>query len=103
VSYDNPAVELPLSPVRPATRQLVTGLERPDVSLANASSLGIQGSHYLRSVSPVAGSMRHSGFRAAETMRRTFRIMALVPGVADQDELATEVARGKFGGAAAAS
>jgi hypothetical protein len=69
----------------------VTGLERPDVPLANAISLGIQGAHHLRSVSPVAGSMRYSGLRAAETMRRAVRIMAFVPGIADQDELATEV------------
>jgi hypothetical protein len=51
---------------------------------------------------PIAGPVRYSGFHAAETTGRTVRIVALVPGVADQDELATDVAGWKFGGAAAA-
>jgi hypothetical protein len=36
VSYNDAAVEFALSPVLPATRQLVAGLESPDVPLANA-------------------------------------------------------------------
>jgi len=40
----------------------------------------------LGAVPPVACPMRHAGFRPAETIRRTLRIAAFVPGVADQDQ-----------------
>jgi hypothetical protein len=46
----------------------VAGLKRLDVPLANPSGFRIQRPHGLRSVSPVAGPMRHARFRAAKTM-----------------------------------
>ena len=49
---------------------------------------------------PVAGPMGNAGFRPAEAV--FVRIVAFVPGVADQDELATDVAGRKLGAAAAA-
>jgi|HubBroStandDraft_6_1064221.scaffolds.fasta_scaffold923545_2 hypothetical protein len=50
------------------SRKLVAGLKRLDVPLANPSGFRIQRPHGLRSVSPVAGPMRHARFRAAKTM-----------------------------------
>jgi hypothetical protein len=99
---NNAAVELALAPVHPPARQLVTGLERPDVLLAVAVGLGVQGPDNLGAVAPVAGPMGYAGLRPAEAAGRPFRIVALVPGVADQDELATDIAGRKLGGAAAA-
>jgi hypothetical protein len=102
VSFDNATVESTLSPIHSAARQLVAGLERPDVLLTVAGGLGVHGPDDLRAVASVAGPMRHdAGFCAAETTGRTFRIMAFVPGIADQDQLATDVAGRKLGGAAA--
>jgi hypothetical protein len=77
-------------------------LERPDVLLAVAGGLGVQGPDDFGAVAPVAGPMRYACFRPAEAVRRSFRIVAFVPGVADQDELVTDVAGRKLGGAAAA-
>jgi hypothetical protein len=102
VSRDNAAVELPLPPIHPSAWQLVEGLERPDVLLTVAGGLGVQGPYDLGAVAPVAGPMGHAGFRPAEAAGRAVRIVAFVPGVADQDELAADVAGRKFGGAAAA-
>ena len=102
LSQNHASVDLPLAPVHPPARQLVTGLERPDVLLAVAVGLGVQGPDNLGAVAPVAGPMGHAGFRPAEAVRRTVRIVAFIPGVADQDELAADVAGRKFGGAATA-
>jgi hypothetical protein len=102
VSRDNAAVDLALAPVRPPSRKLVTGLERPDVLLPVAGGLGIHRTDDLCAVPAVAGPMRDPGFRPAETMRRTFRIVAFVPGIADEDQLAADVAGRKFGIAATA-
>jgi poly(3-hydroxybutyrate) depolymerase len=64
----------------------VAGLERPDMLLPVAGGLGVQGPDDLGAVAPIAGPMRHSGFRAAETAGRPVRIVAFIPGVADQDQ-----------------
>jgi len=80
----------------------MAGLERPDVLLTVAGGLGVQGPDDLRAVPPVAGPMGHAGFRPAEAVRRPRWIVAFVPGVADQDELATDVAGRKLGASAAA-
>jgi hypothetical protein len=101
-SLDNAAVELALSPIQPASGQLVAGLERPDVLLAVARCLRVQGPDNLCAVAPIAGPVRYAGFGAAEAVRRPLRIVAFVPGVADQDQLATDVAGRKFGGTTAA-
>jgi hypothetical protein len=96
------SVHLPLPPIHPPAGQLVAGLERPDVLLTVAGGLGIQGPDDLGAVPPVAGPMGDAGFRPAEAAGRTVRMVAFVPGVADQDELAADVAGRKLGGAAAA-
>ena len=75
----------------------MTGLERADVLLAVAGGLGVHRADDLCAMPPVAGPMRHSGFRPAKTARRSFRIVAFVPGVADQDELAADIAGRKLG------
>jgi hypothetical protein len=93
VPYEDAAVEPSLPPILPAARQLAAGLERPDVLLTVAAGLGIQGPDNLCAVSAIAGPMRHPGFRAAETAWWTFRIVAFVPCVADQDQLAAECCR----------
>jgi hypothetical protein len=102
VSRNNAAVDLALSPIHPAAGQLVPGLERPDVLLAVTGGLGVQGSDKLRAVAPIASPMCDTGILAAETVGRSIWIMAFVPGVADQDQLATDVAGRKLSGAAAA-
>jgi hypothetical protein len=101
VPWDYAAVDLALAPIHPVSRELVTGLEGADVLLAIAGRLGVQGPDDLCAVPPVAGPMCHAGFRPAKTMRRTFRIVAFVPGVADQDQLAADVAGRKLSVAAA--
>jgi len=75
----------------------MSGLESPDVLLAVAGGLGIQGPDNLCTVVPIAGPMRDSGVLAAETAGRSVRIMAFIPGVADRDKLTTDVARRKLG------
>src|ERR1700677_508584 len=95
VSYNHAAVELALSPVHPPAGQFIAGLERPDVLLTVAGGLGVQGPDDLGAMPPVAGPMGDAGFRPAEAARRPIGIMAFVPGVADQDELAADVAGGK--------
>jgi hypothetical protein len=66
LSQNNAAVDLALAPVHPSGRKLVTGLERPDVLLAVAGGLGVQGPDNLCAVSPVAGPMGEPGVLAAE-------------------------------------
>jgi hypothetical protein len=68
VSWNDAAVDLPLSPIHPAAGQLVAGLKSPDMLLAVSGGLGVQRPDDLCAVAPVAGAMRHSGFRAAETV-----------------------------------
>ena len=80
----------------------MAGLKSPDVFLAIAGSLGIQRPDDLCAMPPIARPMGYANLRPAEAVRRPFRIVAFVPGVADQDELATDVAGRKLGGAAAA-
>jgi hypothetical protein len=101
-SHNHAAVELALPPVQPAAGQFVARLERPDVLLTVAGSLGIQGPDDLGAVLPVARPMGHSGLLPAEAAGRSLRIMAFVPSIANQDELATDVAGRKLCGAAAA-
>ena len=60
-----------------------------------ASALG-------RAVAPVARPMGDARFRPAEAAGRPFRFVAFVPGVADEDELAADVAGRKLRSAAAA-
>jgi hypothetical protein len=96
------AVHLPLPPVHAAAGQLVAGLKRPEVFLPIAGGLGVQGLDDLGAVPPVAGPMGDTGFRPTEATGRPLRIMAFIPGIADQDELAADVAGRKLGGAAAA-
>lgn len=102
VPRNNAAIDLTLSPIHPAAGQLVAGLERPDVLLAVAGGLGVQWPDDLGAVAAVASPMGHPGLHPAETVGWTVRIVAFVPGVADQDELAADVAGGKLGVAAAA-
>jgi hypothetical protein len=80
----------------------MAGLKRPDVLLTVAGGLRVQGAHDLGAVPAVTGPMRDAGFGAAEAVGRPFRIVAFIPGVADQDQLATDVAGRKLGGPAAA-
>jgi hypothetical protein len=80
----------------------VAGLEGANVLLAVAGGLGVQRTDDLCAVAPVAGPMRHPGFGAAETVRRSVRIVAFIPGVADQNELAADIAGWKLVRAAAA-
>jgi hypothetical protein len=101
VSFDNATVESALSPIHPAAGQLVTGLKRSDMFLPITGGLRVHGPDDLSAMAAIASSMRHAGFRPAEAMGRTFRIMAFVPGIADQDQLTTDVAGRKLGGAAA--
>jgi hypothetical protein len=54
--------------------------------LPSAHGLGSQWRNDPGAGPPVACPMRHAGFRLAETMRRNLRIIASVPGVADQDQ-----------------
>jgi hypothetical protein len=99
---DYAAVVFPLPPIQPPAGQLVAGLERPNVLLAVAGGLGIQRANDLGAVAPVARPMGDAGFHPAEAAGRPFRFVAFVPGVADQDQLAADVAGRKLGGAAAA-
>ena len=102
LSHNHASVELSLSPIHPPAGQLVAGPERPDVLLAVTGGFSVQGPDDLGAMPPVAGPMGNAGFRPAEAAGRTVRIVAFVPGVADQDELATDVAGRKLGAAAAA-
>jgi hypothetical protein len=102
VPDDHATVDLALPPIQPPARQLVAGLEGPNVLLAIAGGLGVQGPDDLGAMPPVARPMGDAGFRPAEATGRTVRMVAFVPGVADQDELATDVAGRKLGAAAAA-
>ena len=85
-SQNHAAVELALSPVHPTAGQLVAGLERPDVLLTISGGLGVQGPDDLGAMPPIARPMGYANLRPAEAVRRPFRIVAFVPGVADQDE-----------------
>jgi hypothetical protein len=101
LSFDHAAVDLSFSPIHPPAGQLVPGLKSPDVLLAVAGGLGVQRPDDLCAVAPVAGPMRYVGFRPAKAMRRTFRIVAFIPGVTDQDQLTADIAGRKLGGTAA--
>jgi hypothetical protein len=89
--WDDAAVELALAPIYLAAGQLMPGLECPDVLLAVTGGLGVHRADDLCAVAPVAGPMRDPGFGTAETVGRSFRIVAFVPGIADQDELFADV------------
>jgi len=102
VSDNHAAVELPLPPIRPPAGQLVVGLERPDVLLTVAGGLRVQGPDDLGAVPAIAGPVGEADLRPAETVGRSLRIVAFVPGVADQDELAADIAAWKLIGAASA-
>jgi hypothetical protein len=99
---NNAAVELAFPPIQPAAGQLMAGLERADVLLPVAGGLGVQGPDNLCTVAPVAGPVRNPCIFAPETVGRPVGIMAFVPGVADQDQLAADVAGWKLGGATTA-
>jgi hypothetical protein len=102
LSQNHAAIDLPLPPVHPAARQFMARLECPDVLLTVAGSLGVHRPHNRGAVAPVAGSVRDAGLRPAKAEGRPLRFVAFVPGVADQDELAADVAGRKLVGAAAA-
>ena len=97
VSRDHAAVDLALAPIHPPARQLVAGLEGTNVLLTVAGGLGVQGPDDLCAVPPIAGPMRDPGFRTAETAGRPLRMVAFVPGVAHQDQLAADIAGRKLG------
>jgi hypothetical protein len=96
VSHNHASVDLALAPVHPPSGQFVAGLERADVLLAIAGRLGVHRPDDFCAMAPVAKAMGYACVRAAEAMRRTLRIVAFVPGVTDQDELAADVACRKF-------
>lgn len=101
VPWNDTAVDFALSPIHPTAGQLVAGLERPDVLLAVAGGLRSKRPHDLCAVPPVTGPVSHAGFGAPEATRRTVRMVAFIPGVPDQDQLATDVAGRKLSVAAA--
>jgi hypothetical protein len=88
---DDAAVDLALAPIQPAAGQFVARLEGSNMLLPVTGGLGVQGPDNLCAVAPIAGPMRHAGFRTAETVGRAFRIAVFVLGVADQDHLAADV------------
>jgi hypothetical protein len=102
LSQDYAAIELALTPVHPASRQLVARLESPDVLLPVAGGLGVHEAHDLRPMPSICTPDVPRRFPSRRSTGRTVRIMTFVPGITDQDELAADIAGGKLVRSAAA-